>query len=239
MEVETKHHYETFYKYGDWKYPSLANGLKMLRYYWGVLDAYNCCPAMKTRQLLDVGCGTGFYTACWAQSDMTVTGIDFSTQAIWKAQKNWGKFASFAIADARNLCFPFDSFDMIFVRGCSLTNTRNLTSIEATAAYYLSFLVHGGVLLWIASSDFSGAVSDGWLNHTRAELSQMFTGLDAKVIGPLYVPPPLRYLYRVGLYRVVPGWLQRQLGTLLCSVGPWSSGAVEYSFIILPNKLPL
>lgn len=153
--------------------------LKMLHYYLGVLDSIDIDLPKRTHRMLDVGCGPGFDTACWAQFDMAAIGIDLSPQGVSKGHQNWSDYAAFVIAGARELCCPHCAFDLIFVKGCTLINTPDLAKFRAVAARYLDFLVSRGVLLWIAHTNFSGIAPTGWLNHTSAELEHMFAGLDA------------------------------------------------------------
>jgi len=71
----------------------------------------------KSQSILDVGCGTGSITEYIADhTDGSVTGIDFSSEAIEFAQKRTKKKQnrlSFHIMDMNEIDFPSNSFDTI------------------------------------------------------------------------------------------------------------------------------
>ena len=66
--------------------------------------------------VLDVGCGTGNYTIELAKRGADVVGVDSSEEMlIWARQKAQGERlkVNFQVADALNLPFPDESFDLI------------------------------------------------------------------------------------------------------------------------------
>jgi SAM-dependent methyltransferase len=82
---------------------------KMERY----LEGHN------VRDILDVGCGPGFYSMLFGSKGYAVTGIDYSDKMVEVARKNAedrGVDARFMVMDAQNLEFPDDSFDLVLSR---------------------------------------------------------------------------------------------------------------------------
>lgn len=66
----------------------------------------------KNRDVLDVGCGTGYGTAILAEVARSVIGIDNSRSAIGLASRRY-KFVIFRQMNAENLEFPSDRFDFV------------------------------------------------------------------------------------------------------------------------------
>ncbi len=64
--------------------------------------------------LLDVGCGTGFFTRTFAASmDGPVLGVDTNSEWVeYARQRDVGR-ASYEVADARNLPYPSASYDLV------------------------------------------------------------------------------------------------------------------------------
>ena len=68
--------------------------------------------AGKGKRLLDVGCGTGHWSAYFARKGFDVTGVDISEQMIRVAQAKDNFGGRFQVADAQNLPFADDQFDV-------------------------------------------------------------------------------------------------------------------------------
>jgi predicted deacylase/ubiquinone/menaquinone biosynthesis C-methylase UbiE len=100
----------------------------------------------RTLRILDVGCGTGFFTILLAQQGYEVTGIDLTPKMIENAKilaKEEGCACEFCCMDAEKLEFPDESFDVVI--------SRNLTWTvpDAMQAYgeWVRVLRKGGILL--------------------------------------------------------------------------------------------
>ena len=61
--------------------------------------------------VLDVGCGTGYFTRCLASDGFNVTGIDSSPEMIRYAQSQSVAGEQYMVGDARRLPFPDRHFD--------------------------------------------------------------------------------------------------------------------------------
>jgi len=63
---------------------------------------------------LDLGCGTGFYLPVLHELGWTPTGVDLSADQLRFARRRAGEFAELIEADATDLPFPDESFDLVF-----------------------------------------------------------------------------------------------------------------------------
>lgn len=81
-------------------------------------------PEGKTLNVLDVGCGPGFFSIILSQAGHRVTGIDGATEMLRRARINveaFGADAEIMEMDAGHLDFPADSFDLILSRNVTHT----------------------------------------------------------------------------------------------------------------------
>jgi 2-polyprenyl-3-methyl-5-hydroxy-6-metoxy-1,4-benzoquinol methylase len=70
------------------------------------------------RSVLEICCGSGMMSEKFARAGAAVTGIDFSSAAIARAQeraRRYGFAARFLVGDAENLAFDDRSFDIVAV----------------------------------------------------------------------------------------------------------------------------
>jgi len=73
---------------------------------------------IKGLKLLDICCGSGMISEYYAAEGAMVTGIDFSQEAVNRANQRKEKYkfqAEFDTGDAQNLAFPDNSFDIVSV----------------------------------------------------------------------------------------------------------------------------
>jgi len=61
--------------------------------------------------VLDVGCGTGYFTRCLASDGLDVTGVDSSAESIRYARSQSISGERYMVGDARRLLFPDRHFD--------------------------------------------------------------------------------------------------------------------------------
>jgi SAM-dependent methyltransferase len=96
-------------------------------------------------QALDIGCGTGFLSLELAARGHRVTGIDFAPEMLALAKEKAaaaGASARFEEADAENLPFAADSFDLVMTRHVLWT----LPHPEAAVEEWIRVLRPGGRL---------------------------------------------------------------------------------------------
>ncbi len=67
------------------------------------------------KTVLDIGCGTGYFSLLLKQRGATVVCVDLSSEMLKKAQQRCGEQSMvYQIADAESLPFPNQSFDIVF-----------------------------------------------------------------------------------------------------------------------------
>ncbi len=92
-----------------------ASSSRRFRYKQGLFfSALRLAPNLNGKKILDAGCGDGWYSARLVEQGSSVTGVDYSIQAVEFARlivKN----ATFQEASLTKLPFLDDTFDVIFV----------------------------------------------------------------------------------------------------------------------------
>lgn len=68
---------------------------------------------VKGGKLLDLGCGNGNVLVQLIKDDYTLTGVDLSEEMIEQAKKRLDGHAELLVADAEELPFPKDTFDIL------------------------------------------------------------------------------------------------------------------------------
>lgn len=103
-------------------------------------------PKGKALNILDVGCGAGFFSVLLAKAGHKVTGIDLTPAMIEQAQlltAEQGCSANFLVMDAEKLTLADNSFDAVIARNV----TWNLPHPDAAYAEWLRVLHKDGLLL--------------------------------------------------------------------------------------------
>jgi SAM-dependent methyltransferase len=124
------------------------------------------------KDVLDVGCGTGYGTAHLAEVAKSAVGIDISEAAVKWATKRYPS-VPFVCMDAQRLEFPDRSFDLIV----SAENFEHLSDQAAHARELARVLRHDG-LCFVATPNPEMFVGHHNPYHTKensfAELSDLF-----------------------------------------------------------------
>lgn len=182
MKLEKEYiinYYNNFYEKDDFRYYEAKISLKLLK------TVSSECILHKDSKILDLGCGTGFYTELFRQMGYNSIGIDISKTAIAKAAEKYPK-SKFEVADALNLPYQKKSFDMIFLFGCSIVNTDDLSEIDRVFRYLLDFVKENGTIVFIGGSNLSGKLTgvSEWFNHTWKQLKEISADKPYKITGP-------------------------------------------------------
>lgn len=100
----------------------------------------------KRLKILDVGCGSGFFTILMAQQGHEVIGVDLTADMITRARELAAEEkadCTFQVMDAENLEFADEAFDMVISRNLTWT----LPDAERAYSEWLRVLKKGGCLL--------------------------------------------------------------------------------------------
>lgn len=103
-------------------------------------------PEGKTWNVLDVGCGTGFFSILLSKMGHEVTGIDLTPEMIEKGRQlaaEENASCKLLVMDAEQLDFDDESFDAVISRNLTWT----LPNPEKAYAEWLRVLKKGGILL--------------------------------------------------------------------------------------------
>ncbi|MBI5612025.1 MAG: class I SAM-dependent methyltransferase [Gammaproteobacteria bacterium] len=133
-------------------------------------------------RLLDVGCGTGYFTRRFAHSGSTVTGIDASPAMLRVAQAQAGAGEHYLTGDARTLPFPDQTFDLsISVTAlCFIPEQRQALAeiLRVTRRRFAIGLLNRHSLLYLQKGHGGGrGAYRGAHWHTAAEIRRLFAGL--------------------------------------------------------------
>jgi ubiquinone/menaquinone biosynthesis C-methylase UbiE len=163
---------------------------KTVRGQWiGQCETNLLIDALKPRSgesLLDVGCGTGFFTReMGSRINGIIIGVDINQNCIQYARQQESHTASYAVADARVLPFADAAFDMIM----SITALCFIPMIEValkeiirvTRHRFAIGLLNRHSLLWLQKGRNGGRGAYRGANwHTINEAKSIFSKLAVK-----------------------------------------------------------
>jgi ubiquinone/menaquinone biosynthesis C-methylase UbiE len=199
----------------------------------------------KGMRVLEIGVGLGADYLEWLKAGAQATGVDLSPTSIEQARLRCdlaGYSADLRVADAENLPFPDESFDVVYSYGVmhhspdTARCIREAWRVLKPGGKARIMLYHQpsvtGILLWLRygllqlkslrKSVYEHLESPGTKTYTRQEalsLMQGFRDVKSRVVfspGDLLLhQPSARFqsrLYRV-VWRIYPRWLVRRLAT--------------------------
>lgn len=125
--------------------------------------------------LLDVGCGTGWFTRRFAATGVEVTGIDCDPGCVAFARARPGPPIRYLHGDARHLPFPDHAFDrVVSVTALCFVNPWPQALAEIARVSRLRFavgLLHRRSALWLAKGRDGGKGAYAGAHwHTRGEV---------------------------------------------------------------------
>jgi SAM-dependent methyltransferase len=126
-------------------------------------------------EVLDAGCGQGFFTRLFQDLGFKATGVDISAEGIAAARAQHGASgARFYVAD---LLEPVDptQFDCVFTRSCSLYNGPLLSEAKRATESLLARVRPGGVFIFDYYTRLNpGKKAESWVYHSLADLQNHF-----------------------------------------------------------------
>lgn len=163
--------------------------------------------------LLDVGCGSGYFTRCFAREELRVTGVDLDAGMLQFAAEHAAAGEPYLSGDARALPFPARSFDLCvsiaalcFIREQSRALAEML---RVTRRRFAIGLLNRHSLLYLQKGRTGGVGAyRGAHWHTQAEIGKLFEGLPAtrlKLRTAVFLPGGSRFAQLCE--RVLPGRL--------------------------------
>jgi SAM-dependent methyltransferase len=170
-------YYNRQYRFHDEQQIACPNALhdleKARRRVASVLRGFGIGTCGRGVEVLDVGCGLGYYTKALSSMGATVTGLDFSETAIELAR------TTFPECQFRQGSWPDDvakgpQFDLIWMVNFSLMNTFDVDFInERLLSEALHRLKPNGFLVIGWNSDFSGRTIGGYSHWPIRMLQRM------------------------------------------------------------------
>ena len=140
-------------------------------------------PGSCTLDILDVGCGPGFFPLILSKRGHRVTGIDASAEMIEQARKNTaaqGVQPHLVVMNSHAAAFPDEHFDMIISRNVVWTLTKPVETFEE----WKRLLKKGGRLV----------IFDGnWVAQSRCPLLKKLDSDALETYKARYGDPPLSY----------------------------------------------
>lgn len=94
-------------------------------------------PEKEHLEVLDVGCGPGFFEIMLGKEGHHVTGIDITENMIHEAKENVkaaGLSADLMTMDCHNLNFPDETFDMVILQKYHMDAGRSTEGLQGVAA---------------------------------------------------------------------------------------------------------
>jgi SAM-dependent methyltransferase len=170
--------------------------------------------------LLDVGCGTGWFTRRFAQQGLAVTGLDQNAEALAFARAHSGLSIRWAEGDARQLPFADDRFDcaLSIAALCFVPDERRAVAeiVRVTRRRFAIGWLNRNSLLYRQKAGSGAYRAAVW--HDADEVRRFFAGLPVKhlsVTSAVFLPDGGPLARRVE--RLVPKYLP--LGALLIAAG--------------------
>jgi SAM-dependent methyltransferase len=165
--------------------------------------------------LLDVGCGTGWFTRRAAADGLVVTGLDPNPDWLDYARARGGPESNWVEGDARDLPFADASFDHVLSIAalCFVDDERQAVAEAVRVArrrFAIGWLNRSSLLYWQKGRGGGSGAYRGARWHSASEVRALFTGLpvrDLTLRSAIYLPS--------GSRRAV--WLEQRIPAVL----PW------------------
>ncbi|WP_296448160.1 class I SAM-dependent methyltransferase [Rhodoferax sp. UBA5149] len=139
------------------------------------------------KSLLDVGCGTGWFTRRLAAAGLDVTGLDIDADALGFARQRSDHDISYVEGDACRLPFPAQSFDQVIsiTALCFVDDWPRAMAeiVRVTRRRFVLGLLNRHSLLWLDKGRSGGkGAYQGAHWHTRKQLDEVLKDLPVEHI---------------------------------------------------------
>jgi SAM-dependent methyltransferase len=173
--------------------------------------------------LLDVGCGTGWFTRRAAADDLVATGLDPDADGLDYARAHSSPALSWVEGDARDLPFADASFDHVLSIAalCFVDDARRAVAEAVRVArhrFAIGWLNRSSLLYWQKGRGGGSGAYRGARWHTAGEVRALFSGLPVRKLtlrSAVFLPSATRAARC--LERAIPGALP--WGGLLLATG--------------------
>lgn len=166
-------------------------------------------------RLLDVGCGTGWFTRRLAQDGLRVTGLDANPESLAYARARSGSGIAWVGGDAQQLPFKDASFDHVLSIAalCFVEDERKAVAETVRVAgrsFVIGWLNRNSLLYREKGRQGGRGAYRGARWHTGDEILDLFSGLPVRNLtmrSAVFVPSGTRWAMR--LEQVLPnalGW---------------------------------
>ena len=146
--------------------------------------------------LLDIGCGTGWFTRQFAHTGLAVTGLDANPEWLAYARARSDPSIRWAKGDARHLPYPASSFDHVLSIAalCFIDDERPAVAeaVRVTRRRFAIGWLNRSSLLYRQKGRHGGSGAyRGARWHTASEVRALFAGLpvqDLKLRSAIFLP---------------------------------------------------
>lgn len=155
--------------------------------------------------LLDVGCGTGWFTRRAAADDLRVTGLDPNPAWLDYARAHSSPALNWVEGDARDLPFADASFDHVLSIAalCFVDDERQAVAEAVRVArrrFAIGWLNRTSLLYWQKGRGGGSGAYRGARWHTAGEVRALFSGLPVRnltVHSAIFLPSATRWARRL------------------------------------------
>jgi SAM-dependent methyltransferase len=157
--------------------------------------------ARRGDSLLDVGCGTGWFTRRAAADDLQVTGLDPHADWLDYARAHSSPALNWVEGDARALPFADASFDHVLSIAalCFVDDERQAVAEcvrVARRSFAIGWLNRASLLYWKKGRGGGSGAYRGARWHTAGEVRALFSGLpvrNPKLRSAIFLPSATRW----------------------------------------------
>jgi SAM-dependent methyltransferase len=155
--------------------------------------------------LLDVGCGTGWFTRRAAADDLRVTGLDPNPDWLDYARARSSPESNWVEGDARALPFADASFDHVLSIAalCFVDDERQAVAEAVRVArrrFAIGWLNRSSLLYWQKGRGGGSGAYRGARWHTAGEVRALFSGLPVRKLelrSAIFLPSATRWARRL------------------------------------------